>query len=193
MCYARHNGHSLITGQQAGQSTRDAGPVLAECCASISDAGTTFTQRWAAVPCELWCHWGAGFIFMVCRFYSHKLQVSAGYIASVILTRTCRDQKATMVFFTVSDERACTLHLGWQNQNKNMCFFSLPCARIRLLPISEINQLISGDKKHFERNKFISGDKKDIFPAMFFSLVFFLSPSLTFIKIVQFVLFGLPR
>ena len=82
--------------------------------------------------------------------------------------------KGHNVFFTVSDERACTIHLGRQNQNKNMCFL-LPCARIRLLPISEINQLISGDKKHFERNKFISGDKKDIFPAMFFSLVFFVA------------------
>ena len=50
VCYARHNGDSLITGQQAGQSTRDVGPVLGECCASINDAGTTFIQRWAAVP-----------------------------------------------------------------------------------------------------------------------------------------------
>ena len=79
--------------------------------------------------------------------------------------------------------------------------FFLSSARIGLLPISEKKQFISRDKKTFrKKHTFISRDE-NIFPAMFFLLVFFIalinflsnrskvffisSPSLTFLEICQ--------
>ena len=70
--------------------------------------------------------------------------------------------KATMFFLFFRWAHALDLGRALQ---KNMCFF-LPSARIRLLPIFEKKQSISGDKKNFSKKKF---------QAMFFS-----SPSSTF-------------
>ena len=66
-----------------------------------------------------------------------------------------------------------------------MCFF-LPSACIRLLPISEKKQSISGDKKNIpKKNKFISRDKK-YFSSYVFLLVFFVALiSLPFFKLGQ--------
>ena len=56
---------------------------------------------------------------------------------------------------------------------KKTCIFFLPSARIRLLQISEKNQLILGDeKKHFEKTCLFQ-EIKNIVPVMFLLCLFF--------------------
>ena len=70
---------------------------------------------------------------------------------------------------------------------KKKHIFFLPSARIRLLPISEKNQLISGDKKKdFEKTSLFQEIKKHFPSYVFIFLVFFSSPSLTFFTMDQF-------
>ena len=95
-----------------------------------------------------------------------------------------RDYKLALrpLCFFLCFKWARALDLGAYYQ-KNMCFF-LPSACIRLLPISEKKQSISGDKKNIpKKNKFISRDKK-YFSSYVFLLVFFVA-LITFFKLGQ--------
>ena len=59
-----------------------------------------------------------------------------------------------------------------QHITKKTYVFFLPSARIALLPISEKKQLISGDKKDIPKKSSLFQEIKNMFPAMFFLLVF---------------------